>query len=205
MYAAGECACVSVHGANRLGTNSLVDILVFGRRAGRSMTSDVRAAAGELPALPAGADEPVRAEIEAIRGRQRGENAQKIRLELAAAMMEDCGVFRTRADARAHDAHPARAEDALRRPSRWRTRARSSTRTCSRRARSATCSTAPRRPSRAHSRATESRGAHFREDFPERNDTDWLKHTLAYRAEGGPDIKFKPVTITKFEPKPRTY
>jgi succinate dehydrogenase / fumarate reductase flavoprotein subunit len=51
----------------------------------------------------------------------------------------------------------------------------------------------------------ESRGAHSREDFPERNDTDWLKHSLAYRAEGGPDLKYKPVTITKFQPKPRTY
>ena len=60
MYAAGECACVSVHGANRLGTNSLLDILVFGRRAGRSMTADVRGANAELPAMPAGADEPVR-------------------------------------------------------------------------------------------------------------------------------------------------
>ena len=51
----------------------------------------------------------------------------------------------------------------------------------------------------------ESRGGHFREDFPERDDTDWLKHSLAYRAEGGPDIRYKPVTITKFQPKPRTY
>jgi succinate dehydrogenase / fumarate reductase flavoprotein subunit len=51
----------------------------------------------------------------------------------------------------------------------------------------------------------ESRGAHFREDFPERNDTDWLVHSLAYKAEGGPDIRYKPVTITRFEPKPRTY
>jgi len=51
----------------------------------------------------------------------------------------------------------------------------------------------------------ESRGAHYKPDFPERDDTNWLKHTLAYKAEGGPDIKFKPVTITKFEPKPRTY
>jgi succinate dehydrogenase / fumarate reductase flavoprotein subunit len=52
---------------------------------------------------------------------------------------------------------------------------------------------------------TESRGAHFREDFPERNDGDWLKHSLAYRAEGGPDLRYKPVTITRFQPKPRTY
>ena len=83
LYAAGECACVSVHGANRLGTNSLLDILVYGRRAGRSMATDVKAAHGELPALPADADEPVRAELEALRTRRRGENAQHIRLELA--------------------------------------------------------------------------------------------------------------------------
>src|SRR4051795_1324432 len=63
MYAAGECACVSVHGANRLGTNSLIDILVFGRRAGRSMTPDVRAAGAELPSLPTGAGEPVTQEL----------------------------------------------------------------------------------------------------------------------------------------------
>ena len=53
----------------------------------------------------------------------------------------------------------------------------------------------------------ESRGGHFREDFPERDDTHWLRHTLAYRSdiEGGPRLAYKPVTITKFEPKPRTY
>ncbi|HEY5488212.1 MAG TPA: succinate dehydrogenase flavoprotein subunit, partial [Candidatus Limnocylindrales bacterium] len=95
MYAAGECACVSVHGANRLGTNSLIDILVFGRRAGRSMTSDVRAA-GEIPEMPAGAAEPVRGELETMRARKRGESAQHIRIELGAHMMDDCGVFRTR-------------------------------------------------------------------------------------------------------------
>ena len=52
---------------------------------------------------------------------------------------------------------------------------------------------------------TESRGGHFREDFPDRNDDDWLKHSLAYQAEGGPQLRYKPVTITKFQPKPRTY
>ena len=83
MYAAGECACVSVHGANRLGTNSLIDILVFGRRAGRSMAADVRPLLA-LPDVAAGAAEPVRAEIEAMRARPRGENAQHIRIELAA-------------------------------------------------------------------------------------------------------------------------
>jgi succinate dehydrogenase/fumarate reductase flavoprotein subunit len=51
----------------------------------------------------------------------------------------------------------------------------------------------------------ESRGAHAREDFPDRNDTDWLKHSLAYHTEAGPELRYKPVTITTFQPKPRVY
>jgi len=204
MYAAGECACVSVHGANRLGTNSLIDILVYGRRAGRSMTDDVRGANAELPSLPAGAHEAVKSEIEAIRSRPRGENAQKLRLELAAQMMDLCGVYRTQetleqmtyclrelkaryqsvaVDDKGHvfntDLLEAREVGYL-----------------------LDCAEATVAGALAR---TESRGAHSREDYPERNDTDFLKHTLAYKAEGGPDIKYKPVTITKFEPKPRTY
>ena len=203
MYAAGECACVSVHGANRLGTNSLIDILVFGRRAGRSMTSDVRAA-GELPAMPADAAEPVRGELEAMRTRKRGENAQHIRIELGAKMMDDCGVFRTRqtlesmthclrelktryANVAVDDKGRVFNTDLLE------AREVGYLLDCA----EATVAGALARE--------ESRGAHSREDFPDRNDTDWLKHTLAYRAEGGPDIRFKPVTITKFQPKPRTY
>ena len=204
MYAAGECACVSVHGANRLGTNSLIDILVFGRRAGRSMTDDVRAANGELPELPVGAEEPVRAEIEQIRGRQRGENAQKIRIELAAQMMDNCGVFRTQQtlESMTHTLRELRA--------RYANVAVTDTghvfNTDLLEAREVgyllDCAEATVAAALARQ---ESRGGHFREDYPERNDTDWLKHSLAYQAEGGPDMRYKPVTITKFEPKPRTY
>src|SRR3954453_10956494 len=81
LYAAGEAACVSVHGANRLGTNSLVDLLVFGRRAGRRMAADVKGAT--MPDVAASAEEPARAELEAIRGRGQGEPASRIRTELA--------------------------------------------------------------------------------------------------------------------------
>jgi succinate dehydrogenase / fumarate reductase flavoprotein subunit len=203
LYAAGECACVSVHGANRLGTNSLIDILVFGRRAGRSIEQDL-AGSAELPALAADAHEPVQAEIERMRTRPRGENAHKIRNELAALMMEKCGVFRTEAslkeltlelrdlqsrfaNVRVNDHGRVFNTDLLE------AREVGYLLDCA----EATVAGALAR--------TESRGAHFREDYPERNDTDWLRHSLAYRAEGGPDIKYKPVTITKFEPKPRTY
>ena len=93
FYAAGECACVSVHGANRLGTNSLIDLLVFGKRAGKSMAEDIKGQG--LPALRKGAADPVRAEIEALRGRPNGESPARIREELAETMMDNCGVFRT--------------------------------------------------------------------------------------------------------------
>ncbi len=203
LYAAGECACVSVHGANRLGTNSLVDILVFGRRAGLSIAEDL-AGAGELPSMPADAHEEVESELELMRTRPRGENAHKIRNELAAMMMERCGVFRDKeglesltldlrdlqarfANVRVNDPGKVFNTDLLE------AREVGYLLDCA----EATVAGALAR--------TESRGAHSREDYPERNDTDWLVHSLASRAECGPDIRHKPVTITRFEPKPRTY
>ena len=101
LYAAGECACVSVHGANRLGTNSLVDILVFGRRAGRSMTAGPRRGLASCPTC-----RPTRMSRCAPRSsacaRDRGARTRsKIRIELADLMMDKCGVFRTAADAQA--------------------------------------------------------------------------------------------------------
>ena len=204
LYAAGECACVSVHGANRLGTNSLIDILVFGRRAGRSMADDISASTGALPEVAADAAEPVFAEMERMRTRARGENAHHIRADLASAMMDRCGVFRTRdgleqltlelrdlrtryANVRVRDTGRVFNTDLLE------AREVGYLLDCA----EATVAGALGRE--------ESRGGHFREDFPERNDADWLRHSLIYRAEGGPDIRYKPVTITKFEPKPRTY
>ncbi|HYI21719.1 MAG TPA: succinate dehydrogenase flavoprotein subunit [Candidatus Limnocylindrales bacterium] len=204
LYAAGECACVSVHGANRLGTNSLIDILVFGRRAGLSMAEDVRASNAELPAMAADAHVPVETEIELMRTRPRGENAQHIRVELAQAMMDRCGVFRTRDGL---EKLTLEVRDLKTRYSQVAVRDRGkvfNTDLLEAREVGYLLDCAEATVAGALARE-ESRGAHFREDFPERNDTDWLRHTLASREEGGPDLRYKPVTITKFEPKPRTY
>jgi succinate dehydrogenase / fumarate reductase flavoprotein subunit len=203
LYAAGECACVSVHGANRLGTNSLIDILVFGRRAGRSMAADV-AAAGGLPEPPAGAAEPVRNELESIRGRRRGERPGHIRTDLQASMMELAGVFRTR-DGLTEMAGQLRVLQERYRNVRVEDSGRVfNTDLLEARELGYLLDCAEATVHSALARR-ESRGAHFREDYPERNDGEWLRHSLAFRAEGGPRLSYKPVTVTRFEPKPRTY
>jgi succinate dehydrogenase / fumarate reductase flavoprotein subunit len=202
MYAAGECACVSVHGANRLGTNSLIDILVFGRRAGRSMVHDLAGMA--LPHMPTDAAEPARSELAAIKERASGENPAHIRAALADVMMDDVGVYRTAEG----------LKDAVTRVRELKERYRDvrisdkgtvfNTDLLEARELGYLLDCAEVVAVSAEAR-TESRGAHAREDFPDRDDTEWLKHTLAYRTEAGPELRYKPVTITTFQPKPRVY
>jgi succinate dehydrogenase / fumarate reductase flavoprotein subunit len=202
FYAAGECACVSVHGANRLGTNSLVDILVFGRRAAQHLRDYVRdAPRPELPDAPA---QPSEERLAALLARENGESVAQLREALGAVMTDQVSVFR---DARGL----TEALDTIRElQERYGRVAIADQGRCFNQElqealelgnlldlAEATAFCALNR--------TESRGAHFREDHPDRDDARWLKHTLVRRTAQGLAVAYKPVVITRFQPKERTY
>ncbi len=202
FYAAGEVACVSVHGANRLGTNSLVDILVFGRRAGRHATKFVEE--NDWVPLPTKADERAQELVNQVMGGQGKERAAVIRDALQDEMMDKAGVFR---EAKGLEAMQERLRE-LR--ERYR-QVKIDDRGCKYNTEllevielGGMIDIAETLVAGAWARQ-ESRGAHSREDFPNRDDPNWLKHTLAYQRPGGVQLKYKPVTITKFEPKERKY
>lgn len=202
LYAAGECACVSVHGGNRLGTNSLNDIVVFGRRAGRDMVEFARHA--DFTPLPENPHAAVVARLEHLRNHDGKERVGDIREEMQSVMMEHVGVFRTaegisqaletvcELKERYRDVH---IEDKGKRFNTDLLEAWELSNLLDLAEVVATCAL----------NRTESRGAHAREDYPKRDDENWLKHTLAYQTDEGIDIKYKPVVITRFAPKERVY
>ena len=202
LYAAGECACVSVHGANRLGTNSLVDILVFGRRAGLSAAEDIRR--HDYAALPEDPDARVRADVDRVFHSTGKESVGKIRAEMQALMTAHCGVFRT-AEGLAHvnqtlaEMKAAYANISIKDHGK-----KFNTELLEALELGYLLDLAQATAHCAAAR-TESRGAHARVDFPKRDDQNWLKHSLLYQCDGKLDLKSKPVVITKFEPKERKY
>ena len=203
LYAAGECACVSVHGANRLGTNSLLDIVVFGKRGGRAMAEYVQGVdwAGDGN----GAEADAVAGIERVKSSTGSQKVSQIRGELQEEMMDKASVFRTEetlasvaatiedlqeryAHITVDDKGPTYNYDVVEALELGNLIDLSEAVVVGARAR------------------TESRGAHFRDDFPERNDAEWMQHTLVTRNESGKvSLSYKPVVGGPYQPMERRY
>jgi succinate dehydrogenase / fumarate reductase flavoprotein subunit len=203
LYAAGECACVSVHGANRLGTNSLLDLVVFGKHAGLKAAEFARGAGFQT--LPADPSDGARAQLDRFVRASGKENAFDIAQEMKRVMFEDMGVFRTKKGMQhaldvVHD-----LQERMKR-----VRLQDSGKVFNMELMNAwelanLLDLAEITAASALAR-TESRGGHAREDYPKRDDKSWLKHTLAWaRQDGKIVLKYKPVVITKYQPKERVY
>jgi succinate dehydrogenase / fumarate reductase flavoprotein subunit len=203
LYAAGECACVSVHGANRLGGNSLMETITFGRRAGAHAGED--ALAGRNGSLvPDALVRDATARIRAIFGRSGGERPWQVREELATVMYDDAGIFRTderltRCLAAVGDLRERGGEVVV-----DDTGDRFNTDLTSVLELESMLEMADCLVTGALARQ-ESRGAHTRLDHPERDDERWMKHTLTWSDGGKVRLDYKPVTVTRFQPMARSY
>ncbi|WP_288401984.1 succinate dehydrogenase flavoprotein subunit [uncultured Deinococcus sp.] len=209
LYAAGEQACVSLHGANRLGTNSLGDLVVFGRRAGIYAAQYARQV--EFADLPDDPQAESRDLFNSLRQGTGKENAAVIRKELQESMMNNVGIFRNGPDMEKQvdilkDLKARYRNVTVGDPSK---RYNSELIEAMELGFALDCAEAM---TASALNRTESRGAHDREDFTERNDVDWLKHTMAYKdldKPGNVVIGYKDVALKgftrAFEPKPRVY
>jgi succinate dehydrogenase / fumarate reductase flavoprotein subunit len=205
FYAAGEVACVSVHGANRLGTNSLVDLIVFGRRAGKHIAKQLDGNELDFPTLPPDPEQRTR-ELMARMRSGTGETEDPIREELRDIMMDDCGVMRTAEGLKACQAKVAELQERYSNIRVTDVSANFNTELMEVIELGFLLDAAEATVAGALARE-ESRGGHYREDFPNRDDQRFLKHTLAYRggAGGVKELRYKPVVITEFQPKERKY
>jgi len=202
LYAAGECACVSVHGANRLGTNSLLDLVVFGRRAGKHIAEYVKQA--DKPEPKADAADASREWIGRITDGTDGPHGGHISEAMQITMMEKVGIYRNAKDMQkaVEEVHELRQ--------RYQTvRVQDTSKAFNTdlleiielgNLLDLSLVTATSALDRE-----ESRGAHSREDFPERDDEKWLKHSLAYLESDSVRLDYKEVDTSIWKPKPRTY
>jgi succinate dehydrogenase / fumarate reductase flavoprotein subunit len=203
FYAAGEVACVSAHGANRLGTNSLLDIIVFGKRSGVEMVRFCQE--NDLLPLPEEPEAFVREQLEALRSRPSGrERAADIRREMQDVMMDYVGVFREKEGIEQAIDKLKELQERYQQISVDDKGRRFNTDVLEAWELGALLDVAEVTAVAALDR-TESRGGHYREDYPERDDENWLRHSLAWRRDGQIELGFKPVTITDYEPKERVY
>ena len=203
FYAAGECACVSVHGANRLGTNSLLDIVVFGRRGGLKMVE--YANNHDFVEIPDNAEAEIGSSLDEISSRPKGQRIAPLRARLQEGMMANCGVVRTeeslgKAVDLVGELKELFAQAAIDDKSKV-----YNTEILEALEFGFMLDLAEVTAIAARARL-ESRGGHYREDFPLRDDGFWLKHSLAFRnPDGSVELRYKPVTITKYMPMERKY
>ena len=206
LYAAGECSCLSLHGANRLGCNSLLDLVVFGRRAGQHILENLGRLAWVEPSP--GPESNAVDRIRNIKENRKGEKSAGIRRSLQESMMEGCSVFRNEQGLKKTLETVRELEQRSRDLSIDNLGNRFNTDLMDAVELQNMLPLAEAIAASALNR-TESRGAHWREDYPERNDEHWLNHTLVQRTdfEGAAPISItgRPVTITRFQPKPRAY
>lgn len=202
LFAAGECACVSVHGANRLGTNSLLDLVVFGKHAG--LRAAEYANNTDFTPLPANADEFALAQFDALRNGSGKENAFDIATEMKKVMFDDVGIYRNEKS----------MKDAIQKVHELKERYQHVKVTDTGRIFNTELLNAwelgnmldvAEVVAECALNRQESRGGHSREDFPKRDDQNWLKHTLVWKKDSKVQIGYKPVVITKYQPKERVY
>jgi len=207
LYAAGECACVSVHGANRLGTNSLLDLVVFGKASGEQVIKDLRGQPSPHRALPKDAGEATRVRLNRLNTAPSGERVVDVLNDLRRVMQAHCGIFRFPEDM---VQGIEKIKEIAARSERTYIQDKSKVFNTARvealeldnlieTAKATIVSAEARR---------ESRGAQARSDYPNRDDVNWLKHSLWYR--DGNRLAYKavnlaPVSVEAFPPKVRTY
>jgi succinate dehydrogenase / fumarate reductase flavoprotein subunit len=202
LFAAGECACISVHGANRLGTNSLLDAALFGHKAAVAAIEFLKGA--EYLPFPNEAKVEAEERVRRIREASGQESAPKLRHELQEAMTQKCGVFRDQ----------QKLEDCLSRIKELQKRFENIG--IGDRSRSFNTELVEALETQnlldfseiivyGANEREESRGAHWRVDHPKRDDRNWLKHTFAFKKDTEISLSYKDVVITKFPPKDRGY
>jgi succinate dehydrogenase / fumarate reductase flavoprotein subunit len=202
LYAAGECATVSVHGANRLGTNSLLDINVFGRRAGIN-AAKFSANNGHTD-LPADPTARVTSMIERLRSNAGGERIADIRLALQETMDANASVYRTEQTLKQATVDIQALKERYSRASIQDKGVRYNTDLLEAVELGFLLELAEVLVACAQARQ-ESRGGHFREDFPNRDDASFMRHTMAYKEGDEIRLDYKPVTITRYQPMERKY
>ncbi len=202
LYAAGEVACVSVHGANRLGTNSLLDLIVFGKYAGLNAAAYANGAA--FQPLPDDAADFARQQLADLQNSRGSEKAGDIARQMKVEMFENVGVFRTE-EGMAHALKVVQELQERFKKIRVDDEGKIFNTNLIQAWELGNLLDLAEVTAQAALARQESRGGHAREDFPKRDDANWLKHSLAWMKPAGVELKYKPVAITKYAPKERVY